>query len=217
MSVQPPPGETAPHPQPSETGDIPLGDTLTEEGTHHPSRERRWLESFGISLIPLIALVIAQVASSKVGLSLLNPVDVCFAMLATTAVLSVQLLESSKINPRADVVPSAIMLTIFAVAFTTIAVISAHDQSEKAASLDSAAISASSTLRKADNYIGSLPAPVNLKTYKMQIDMANSETTLAQDAKVAAQDETVLAPLVLALVVTILFLYLAYKIIWSKL
>jgi hypothetical protein len=204
--------EESPHPAPSAQGDIPL-----EDGALAQSRERKWMESFGISLLPVLVVVIARVIAPTGNVEILNPVDLCFAMLPAAVVVLVQLLERGKINPKMDIMPRVVILVMFTTAFSVMAVLNAYTQGQKADTLGSAANSAAAALGSAEDYIATPGAKGNINIYKLEFNMSTSETALKADASSADQSENSIASLVAAFLASGLFLFYSYRYVWSKL
>ncbi|MBL7625189.1 hypothetical protein, partial [Frankia sp. AgB1.8] len=131
-------------------GKIPL----TGSGALTESRQRRWFESFGISLVPVVGLVIARLISSGISVHLLNPVDLSIAMLAAAAVLAVQLLDAVSTHRLNDPVAPLILIIFFAMAFSTISGVAATKEDSGQSSLEVAATQGAKSLQEAEQYVG---------------------------------------------------------------
>jgi hypothetical protein len=197
---------------PSAGGDIPL-----EDGVLAQSRERKWMESFGISLIPVLLVIIARIIGRTGNVVLLNPVDLCFAMLPAAVVVLVQLLESGKVNPKIDIMPRVVILVMFAAAFSVMAVLNAYIQGQKADTLDSAANSAVAVFGSAQDYIAAPAATTSKGSYQLEFNIETAEDALKSDAQSAAQSENSVTSLVAAFLVSGIFVVYSYKVVWSKL
>jgi hypothetical protein len=175
------------------------------------------MESFGISLLPVIVVVIARVIAPTGNVRVLNPVDLCFAMLPAAVVVLVQLLERGKINPKMDIMPRVVILVMFTTAFSVMAVLNAYTQGQKADALGSVASSAAATLGSAEDYIVAPNKKGNLNIYKLEFEIASSESALQVDANSAGQSDNSVASLVAAFLASGLFLFYSYRYVWSKL
>jgi hypothetical protein len=190
---------------------IPLNDPAAAVS----SGQRRWVESFVVSLIPFAAITVARLVYSGPSIGNFSSIELCFAMLSASAVLSVQLLDSSRTRGTADVMPALMFVLVFAVAFTSIAVAKTNQVDQDAGNLLSASRHASDVIKKAELYIGDTQLhPTSTDQLELKLELRRASESLARDAQVNDDHRSFSVDLVVVLLLAIGFLAFAIR-VWK--
>src|SRR5262249_40984760 len=140
----------------------------------------------------------------------------CLAMLSTAAVLAVQLLDSTRLRPRGDVIPAILYIVFFAVVFTSLAVARTGEVDGHRASFISDAKAASSTLNGAEKYVIYPTPPSSFKTFELETNIRSSERSLNSDTATSAKDNGFSGVMLATILFSVLFLGFAIR-VWRNL
>jgi len=196
-------------PQPQEV--IPLDDPSAVA----PSGQRRWVESFVVSLIPFAAITVARLVFSGPSLGNFSSVELCFAMLSAAAVLSVQLLDNSRVRGAADIMPPLMFVLVFAVAFTSIAVAKTNQVDQNGGELLVIYREAAVAMERAERSLDGPTVQRGLREQvELRLELQNAREALVKNVETGEKNQALSADLVIVLILSAGFLAFAIR-VWK--
>jgi predicted PurR-regulated permease PerM len=174
-----------------------------------------WLQNFGVALIPVLVVALAQLLSAGVAPTLLSPVELAFAMLSASTILAVQLRNISR-EHRAGGEAAFVVVLMFIAAFTATASAVTITLNDHRVQLTTATHEARSALAEVDDYLRAHdPKRLTGPVVHLEDTVTAAQRGLAQGDQVVGSDAGFSTSLITTILLSLSFLVVALA-VWRR-